>query len=109
MPGQQQGGAFADLQILRGHGHPLGGHIPDLADQAFRIQGHTVAQDIHHARAENAAWKQVQGKLPIRVDHGMAGVPAALIAHHDVILLRQQIHHASLAFISPVDAHDCRA
>ena len=106
VPGQQQAGAFTDFQILRRQCDALCGDILHLLPQVLRIQRHTVAEDVDDAVAENAGGQQVQGKLPLFVDDGVAGVAAALIAHDDVIVLRQQVHHPPLALVAPVDPDD---
>ena len=45
-------------------------------------------------------------KLAEIVHHGMAGVAAALIADHHVVVRGHQVYHAALALVSPVDSHD---
>ena len=46
----------------------------------------------------------MQREFSFFVDHRMAGVSASLIADHDVVVLREQVHHAAFAFVAPVDA-----
>ena len=48
----------------------------------------------------------MQGKLALLVDDGMTGVAAALIADDHVIVAGQQVHHAALALVAPVDTYD---
>ena len=50
---------------------------------------------------------QVQDELAALVLDGVAGIVAALIARNDVVILAQQVHHAALAFVAPVDTGDC--
>lgn len=50
---------------------------------------------------------EVELEFAQRVDNGMARVVAALVADDHVVLLRQIVYHASLAFIAPVNAYDC--
>ena len=106
VPGQQQGGAVADLQILGGDGHALRHHVLHLDPQVLAVQSHAVAQDVHHAIPENAGGQQVQGELALVVDDSVAGVAAALIADDHVIVAGQQVHHAALALVAPVDAYN---
>ena len=40
------------------------------------------------------------------VYYRVPGVVAALIAHYEVGVFRQEIHHATLAFITPVHSTD---
>ena len=44
--------------------------------------------------------------MPSAGDHGMAGVVAALVAHHHVGLLGQQVNDPALALVAPVEAGD---
>ena len=83
-----------------------GQDVGHLSPQALAIQSHAVAQDVHHTLAEDAGGQQVQGKLAELVHHGMAGVAAALIADHHVVVRGHQVYHAALALVSPVDSHD---
>ena len=80
------------------------GSSRDARSLIFRFSG--VAQDVHHTLAEDAGGQQVQGKLAELVHHGMAGVAAALIADHHVVVRGHQVYHAALALVSPVDSHD---
>ena len=48
----------------------------------------------------------MKGKLPEFVDHGVAGVAAALIPDHHIIVGGEQVHHAALALIAPVDPNN---
>ena len=48
----------------------------------------------------------MQGELAQLVDHGVAGVAAALIADDHVIIAGEQVHHAALALVAPVDTYD---
>ena len=92
--------------IFRRDGHALVHDVGHLSPQALAIQSHAVAQDVHHTLAEDAGGQQVQGKLAELVHHGMAGVAAALIADHHVVVRGHQVYHAALALVSPVDSHD---
>ena len=106
VPGQQQRRPVADFQIVRGDGHALPGDILHFLPQVFRVNGDAVPEDIHDTLPENAGGQQVQGKFAVLIDNGMAGIAAALIADNDVIVFGQQIDHASLALVTPVDADD---
>ena len=106
VPGQQQGGPVADLQVLRGDGDAGSPNVLHLIVKVFAVQGHAVAQDVHHALPEDAGGQQVQGELALVVDDGVTGVAAALIANGDVIVAGEQVHHAALALVAPVDAYD---
>ena len=107
VPGQQEGGPVADLQILRGDGHPGGPEGVHLRQQVFAVQRHAVAQNVYHTFPENAGGQQVEGEGAPVIHHGMSGVAAALIPHHHVKVVGEIIHHAALAFVAPVDPYDC--
>ena len=107
VPGQEQRGPVADLQVLRCDGHAGGPDGVHLTQQVLAVQGHAVAQNVHHTLPENAGGQQVQGKGALVIHHGMAGVAAALIPHHHVKVVGEIIHHAALAFVAPVDPYDC--
>ncbi len=85
---------------------PLPATSVHLGPQALAVQGHAVAQNVHDALAENAGGQQVQCKLAVLVDDGVTGVAAALIADDHVIVLGEQVHHAALSLIAPVDTYD---
>ena len=74
----------------------------------FRFSGerHAVAENVHHALAEDAAGQQVQGELALIVHDGVARVAAALIAHDHVEMVGEVVDHAALALVAPVDAYD---
>ena len=106
VPGQQQGGPVADLQVFRGDGNASGPDALHLVVEVLAVQGHAVAQDVYHALPEDAGGQQMQGELALVVDDGVAGVAAALVADGDVIVAGEQVHHAALALVAPVDAYD---
>ena len=106
VPGQQQAGPVADLQIFRGDGDALGHHVLHLRPEALAVHGHAVAQDVHHPVPKNAGGQQMQGEFALFVHHRVSGVAAALVADHYVVVLRQQVHHAALALVAPVDAYN---
>ena len=106
VPGQQKRSAIADFQVLRGDGDAFGHHILHLQPKVFGIQRHAVAENVGDAFPENTGGEQVKGELAVGIDDGMARVAAALIAYDNVIVLRQQIHHPALAFVTPVDAYN---
>ena len=79
-----------------------------FAHEMLKVNDHTVAHHIDGVRAQNAGRQQVQNELALVVDDGVPRVVAALIADDDVIVLGKQVNHSALAFVTPVDAYDCR-
>ena len=106
VPRQQQRGALADLQVLRCNRHACGAQGLDLVIQVLAVERHAVAENVHHALAEDAAGQQVQGELALIVHDGVARVAAALIAHDHVEMVGEVVDHAALALVAPVDAYD---
>ena len=45
----------------------------------------------------------MQRKFSVFIDNGVPCISTALIAHHHIIVPREQIDHAALPLISPVD------
>ena len=106
VPGQQQRGAVADLQVIRRNGDACGTDGVHFAQQVLAVQRYAVAENIDNAVPEDTAGQQVQGELALLVDHGMSCVAAALIANDNVIVVCQVVHHTALALVTPVDAYD---
>ena len=107
MVGHGDGGPVGDLQVIGGDGNALLPQLVDLAVQMVRVDDHTVAHHADNVGAQDAGRQQVQHELAALVLHGVACVVAALIPCNDVILLADQIDHAALALIAPVDTRNC--
>ena len=105
MERQNQGAGFADAQARA----QLDAHFFQalyLFKQLGCGQHHAVADVALDAGAHDAAGNQMQGGLDT-VDHqGVAGVVAALEAHHALGALGQPIHQLALALVAPLGAHD---
>ncbi len=87
----------ADAQVVRGDGDAAGDELVDLREQHFGVEHDAVADDVHHAGAEDADGQQVRGVfLPADAD-GVAGVGAAAVADDDVGLLGEEIDDLALA------------
>ena len=107
MVGHGDGCAVGDLQVFRGDRNALLAQFIDLAVQMMRVDDHAVAHNAHDVGAQDAGGQQVQHELAALVFNGMACVVAALIPCNDVILLADQVDHAALALIAPVDTRNC--
>ena len=105
--GHADGGLAADFQRLRRNLDPPLAQTRRLGAQVLQVNDHARPQHVDRAGAENAGGHQVQDEPAPVVDHRMAGVVPALIADHDAIALAEQVHHAALALVAPVDAHNC--
>jgi len=104
--GHADDGPIADLEVGRSDLNSALSQIDNLSAQMMQIDDHTVPHNIGYIFVENTGWNQIQNERTARIDYGMAGVIAALIPDNDVIVLTDQIDHASLAFISPVNSSD---
>ena len=75
-----------------------------LRDQVMGIDHHTVADDRQFAWTNNSR-RQQRELVDFAIDHeSVAGVVAALEAHHNVSLDRQPIDHVAFAFVAPLGA-----
>ena len=107
MVGHGDGRTVGDLQVGGADLNTLLAQVLDLARQMVRVDDHAVAHNADDVGAENAGRQQIQHKFTALVLHGMAGVVAALIARDNVVLLADQVDHATLALIAPVDTRNC--
>ena len=97
----------ADFQVVRRDGDALLAQVRHLSHQMLQINDHAVTHNVDGGLAQDAGREQIQDELALVVDDGVPRVVAALIAADDVIVGREQIDHTALAFIAPVDSHDC--
>ena len=100
------GGAVGDLQVGGADLDPLFRQGGDLFFQMFRVDDHAAAHDADDLRAQDARRDQVEDEFAAFILDRVAGVVAALIARDDVIILAEQVHHAALALVAPVDTGD---
>ena len=89
--------------VLRRDPQPLRRDPVDLGQQRLGVDHHAVADDAelaaHQARGQQ---RQLVGLV---ADHQrMAGVVAALEAHHDVGAAGEPVHHLALALVAPLGA-----
>ena len=105
MEWQDQGAGFADAQA-RAHFHAGLFQPFDFFKQFGRRQHHTIADVALHAGTHDAAGNQVQGGLDAVDDQRMAGIVAALKAHHALRHFSQPVNQLALAFVAPLGAHD---
>ena len=100
-------GAVRNLQVGGRNGDALFPQVGNFALQVMGVDDHTVAHDAHNVGPQNARGQQVQDELAPLILDGVAGIVAALVTDHDVIILAEQVHHAALALVAPVDPGDC--
>ncbi len=86
-----------------------GGEAVDLLEQHLGVDDHAVADDRHHARAEDPRRQQVQRVLLVAHDHGVPGVVAAVELDDEVDAGAEGVGRLALALVTPLgaDQHDC--
>jgi hypothetical protein len=106
MQRQDERGILGDAQILAADTDAELLDLGDLLGERPRIDNHAVADHRQLALAHHTGGKQRQ-LIGGAVDHQrMAGVVAALEAHHDIGALRQPIDDLALALVAPLGADD---
>ena len=106
VPGQADDRFVADLQVV---GADMDAFIAQglyLVNEVLKVDDHAVAHDVHCALAGNAGGEQVQDNFTVVVYNGVSRVVAALIAADYIIIGAEQIDHAALALIAPVDTYN---
>ena len=78
----------------------------DLLAQGVQGQHHAVADQAFYPGLQDAGRYQVQHGLLAVDDQRVAGVVAALEAHHRGCALREQVDDLALAFVAPLGADD---
>src|SRR6266550_589099 len=103
---------FPYTTLFRSRQLVLGAHASalqriQLGEHLLRIEHHAVADDAHRA-LENSGWDLMQyERLTLTRVHRVPGIGAALIAHHEIGTLGQDVDDFALAFITPLGAdHD---
>ena len=78
----------------------------ELGEQGVRRHHHAVAEDAHHAGVQDARRDELQGEVAVAELHRVAGVVAALVAHHAVEGGTEEIDDLPLALVPPLHPHD---
>ena len=102
---QNQGARRAEFEPT-GDGDAPDFEAVNLLDQRRKMDHDPIADNAGHAGMQNARRDQVQNRLLTIDNQGVAGVVAALKAHHSLCLLSQQVHDLALAFVTPLSADD---
>ena len=105
MIGQHHVGAVGDEQAP-GDLDALRGELLEFAEERLRIEHDAVADDALRTRVQDAGRNLVQDELAIADHDRVAGVGAALVAHHEVGLLGQHVDQLALALVAPLRADD---
>ena len=81
----------------------------ELLDEHRGVDHHAVADHRRDVRVEHAARHELEREHVVADDDAVAGVVAALVADHEVRLLREVVGESALAFVTPLGADDHRA
>jgi len=102
---QDQRRVLGDAQRLGRDAQPLRGDAVDLVQQRLRVEHHAVADDAELA-AHQAGGEQAQLVGLVAHHQRVAGIVAALEAHHDLGAAGEPVHHLALALVAPLRADD---
>ena len=93
------------LTTMRLVSTPLAIEAVELGQQDGRVDHHPVADHRRDVLVEDAARDQLEGE-GLAVDHdAVAGVVAALVAHHHVHLAGQEVGELALPLVAPLGPH----
>ncbi len=85
--------------------HVAGLEAAQLGEQDGRVDDHPVADDVLHARRQDARGDQVQRELlTVRQHDGVPGVVAALVANYPLDAFTVEIGGFALALVAPLGA-----
>ena len=103
MEGHGDGRAVGNLQVLGADLNTFLGQEGDFLLEVLGVDDHAAAHNADNVGAQNAGGNQVQDEFAALVLDGVACIVAALIARNNVIVLAEQVDHAALALVAPVD------
>ena len=104
MPREDQVSTARHLQLGAGDASRL--ERVDLLEQRRQIDDDAVGDHRDHVVVQDPRRNELQGVLLAADHHGVAGVVAALVAHHVGVLLRQQVDDLGFALIAPLGSDD---
>ena len=87
---------------------PALGQGVELLEERLRVEDHAVAHDADGA-LDDARRDLVQHELARPGVHGVAGVGAPLVAHHEIGALGEHVDDLPLALVAPLGADDDNA
>ena len=106
--GEDDVGVVADDEVAA-DGDAGRAEVGDLFEEARRVDDDAVADDGRHVGAEDAGRQQGELEGAVAVDDGVAGVGAAVVADHEVVLVGEQIDDLALGLVAPLQADDTGA
>ncbi len=97
--------ALAQHQVARQHTRSF--DLRKLGEQVLRVDDAARANDALGDGVEHTRRHHVQSELAVLVDHGVAGVVAALVPDDHVRVLGEVVDDATLPFISVLRSDNC--
>ena len=104
VPGHEEMRAVRDAKVAGADAAAL--EIGELFAEHLEIHDRAGADDAQRVRIEDARRHEMQLERAVLVDHGVAGVVAALEADDHVRLLRQEVRDLALALVTPLGPDD---
>ena len=98
------GRTVRDFQVFGADLNTLLGQGGDFLLEVLGVDDHAAAHNADNVGAQNAGGNQVQDEFAALGLDGVACIVAALIARNNVIVLAEQVDHAALALVAPVNA-----
>ena len=80
--------------------------LVDLVEERLGVDHHAVAEHAAHAGVEDAGGDQMEREVAVAEPDRVAGVVAALVAHHGVEGRAQEVDDLPLALVPPLHADD---
>jgi hypothetical protein len=101
---EDQAGVIRQLELLRRDGDALAPELLDLLDEVEGVHDNAVADHGELAATHDAGGQEAEFIDHAINDERMPGIVPALIAHHDIGLLREPVDDLALAFVAPLGA-----
>ena len=104
MPGHDAVAARIDEQLVGRHA--LFVQAVDLAQDRLGVDDHARPDDVNAVRIQNAGRDELQLIFLVVYNNRVAGVVAALAAHHQIRLACENINELALALVAPLGAEN---
>ena len=88
------------------HVNAVGDELVNLGEQRFGIEYNAIADRAPDSRVQDSTGNLVQYEGFVTDLHGMTGIRPALIPHHPIGALGEDVHQLPFSFIAPLRADD---
>ncbi len=103
--GHAYNGLVAYFKIFGSYGNTLVRDCFNFICKVLDVNYHSVAHNVYGSVAENAGGEKIEYKFALVVNNGVTGVISALITGNYVKIGREEVDHASLALVAPIDPY----